>query len=82
MKFFPLAAALFFSFLIFIVAFQNLAAKTTYFLLLFASVDGLSPFFIILIVSFLGTLTGIFATLSVFEFLKKEDNSSDDSSIQ
>jgi uncharacterized integral membrane protein len=80
MKFFSLSVAILFSFLVLILAFENLGAKTTYFLLLFISADSIPAFFITLILALLGAITGVFYTLFFMEAVReKSDNGSNES---
>lgn len=72
MKFFSLSTAIFFIFLVLILAFENLGAKTMYFLLLFTSADGIPAFFLTLILTFLGAVTGVFYTLFIMELIKEK----------
>ncbi len=82
MKFFSLSIGILFIFLVLILAFENLSAKTNYFLLLFFSADSIPAFFIVLILAILGAVTGVFYTLFVMELIKEnkgnDNNSGDD----
>jgi len=69
MKNLYLALSILGTFAVLIVAFENIAASTHYFLLLFTSVDGIGPFFIILIIALLGAITGFFYAMSLLAFL-------------
>jgi multisubunit Na+/H+ antiporter MnhF subunit len=80
MKFFSLSVAILFSFLVLILAFENLGAKTMYFLLLFIPADSIPAFFITLILALLGFVTGVFYTLFFMEAVReKSDNGSNES---
>lgn len=57
------------TFAIITIAFENIPAKTRYFLLLFSSVDGIGAFFVILIIALLGAITGFFYAMSLNAFL-------------
>ena len=72
MKFFSLSIAVLFIFLVLILAFENLGAKTMYFLLLFVPADAIPAFFLILILALLGAVTSIFYTLFVKELIKQK----------
>ena len=76
MQFFSLAIAILFTFLTLILAFENLFAKASFLLILFAPADAIPPFFLILIITILGVIAGVFYTLFVME-LKKSRASED-----
>ena len=80
MQFFSLAIAILFTFLTLILAFENLFAKTSFFLILFAGADAIPPFFLILLITALGVIAGVFYTLFVMELKRSraEDKVSDD----
>lgn len=79
MQFLTLSIAILFTFLTLILAFENLFAKTTSFLLLFATVDALPAFFLILILTIIGVIAGVFYTLFLLELkrAKAEENRTD-----
>lgn len=71
MKIFYLVTSILFSFLILILAVENLAAKTQSFLLLFFSADAIGAFLLVLAIAFLGAVMGVFFTGLVLQLLKK-----------
>ncbi len=79
MKFFSLSIAILFSFLVLILAFENLGAKTLYFLFLLVPADSIPAFFIVLILAALGAVTGAFYTLFFLQLIKekRDTNGSD-----
>ena len=77
MQFFTLSIAILFTFLTLILAFENIFAKTQSFLILFAAADAIPPFFLILILTLLGVVAGVFYTLFVLE-LKREKSKDDE----
>ena len=72
MQFFSLVIAILFTFLTLILAFENLFAKTSSFLILFFVVDAIPPFFLILIITGLGVIAGVFYTLFVMALKKSK----------
>lgn len=79
MQFFSLSIAILFTFLTLILAFENLFAKTQSFLILFFVTDAIPPFFLIIIITALGVIAGVFYTLFVMELKRaKMDETKDD----
>ncbi len=71
MKGFFFAGFIFFAVLILILAFENIGARFQYFLFFFSYLDqSINPFFIVLGVSMLGGIAGIFLTVFVSQFMK------------
>ena len=68
MKAFFLTGSIMFTVLILILAFENLGATVTGFLFVFTGID--SPFFIVMGLSMIGILTGIFYTGLVTALLR------------
>lgn len=69
MKGFLITGSIFFTVLLLIIAFENIAASCQGFLFLFFPLD-INPFFIVSFIALVGMVTGVFFTALIMKMLK------------